>query len=66
MFLAQTALGAARFAAFFEGAGSVSWTRHFAGFPEAIVLAAVALRDYFAFTIVGFAGSFRRHRYFLS
>src|SRR6202043_2623873 len=61
MLFAQAALEAARLAALLEGADFIAWMRHLAGLPPPIMLAAVALSNYFAFTIFRFASSLRCH-----
>lgn len=63
MFFAQASF-VALFPAIFAGAGLVPCFRHFARFPQAIMLAAISLRDYLAFAFVGLAGAFIRHEPF--
>jgi len=60
MLLAQAAT-IARLPAFLERTDFIARLRHFAVFPQPIMLAAVSLRDYFAFTIIRLAGALVRH-----
>jgi hypothetical protein len=60
MFLAQTS-AEALLAAIFSGTDFVASLRHFACLPEAVMLAAVAFRDYFATAVLSLAGAFTSH-----